>query len=101
LTLGDAGLMMAAFDYSFEGPAGYTTHTFEGLPTQCVYVDRYRSDVREQPTSATYSRPTFTKAGIASAALGVVVLLYPRTARRAPSIAITPTAWVASKTFGF
>jgi hypothetical protein len=101
LTLGGTIATIAAFSYDTSCPAGYTTHTFQGLPTQCVYVSQYGSDVREQPTTATLERPGMLYGGIGAAAVGLIVLLSPRSAKHAPSISFTPRGWKASKTLTF
>ncbi len=102
LLLGGAGSMALAFDYHSQCPSGYTTHTFQNLPTQCVYVDRYGSDVIDQPTNINLSRKPMLWGGIGAVAAGVMVLAMPRrAARQMPSIEITPNGWRATKAFSF
>jgi hypothetical protein len=94
-------MMVTAFDYDTSCPAGYTTHAFEGLPTQCVHVDRYGSDVINQPTTAEYARPTLFWSGVGAVGVGTLLALLPKGAQRATqnvNVSMAPGGWRASKT---
>jgi len=67
--------------------------------TYCVNVNRYGSDVTEPPLTVTYERPALMWSGVAAVSAGTVLLFLPKRAQRvAPTVAITPTGWLASKT---
>ena len=55
------GLVFAAFDFTFDVcPEGYSTHTYQNQPTQCLYVSPsppFDTDVRDATTEATLSHP--------------------------------------------
>jgi len=102
LVAGGGGAIAAAWDYRSSCGAGYTTHTFENLPTQCVHISQYGSDVRTEQSSATFKRPMLVKVGAATVAAGIVVLLLPERAQkvaRTVDVAVTPHGgWQASTT---
>ena len=78
--LAGAGLVIAAFDYETDiCPEGYSRHTYQHQPTQCVYVsaDRFDTDVRDATTEATFTRPKLAWAGIGAVGLGAVLLTLP------------------------
>ena len=101
LTTGTA-MVFGAFTYDTSCPAGYSTHTFQGSTTQCVYVSSSGSDVRDIPTTATLKRPGVLYGGIAIAAVGAIVLFMPKSVKKiAPELVFTPTGWKASRTFRF
>ena len=102
-------LMFGAFDYHTSCPAGYSTHTSENLPTQCVSISRYGSDVsspygpdvRTESTIATYQRPALMFSGVSIAAAGIVLMLLPTRVAKVADVTVTPTGWLASSTFRF
>lgn len=102
LLLGGAGLAAGAFNWSKSCPDGYTTHRFQGQQTQCVYVDRFGSDVISEPTNAEFKRPALAWAGGAAVLTGAVLLFWPK---RAPSpsitLSVTPSGVRAAKTIQF
>jgi hypothetical protein len=101
-------LMFGAFDYHTSCPAGYSTQPSE-LPTQCVSISRYGSDVsspygsdvRTQSTIATYQRPALMFSGVSMAAAGIVLMLLPTRVAKVADVTVTPTGWLASSTFRF
>jgi hypothetical protein len=105
LVASGAALMLGAFNYDNSCPRGYSTHTYENLSTQCVYISSrppYNSDVTSETTTITYQRPALLWSGVGAAAAGVVLMLLPtRAAEVAPSVGVTPTGVSASKTFRF
>lgn len=101
LTLTGSALMLSAFNYKTSCPAGYSTHTFENLPTQCVLITSTGSDVRQAPTKMSYRRPKLMWSGVGAATTGIVLLLLPTRAANVVDVSVTPTGWVASTTFGF
>lgn len=102
LLLGGIGVAALAWDYTPQCPDGYTTHTFQGLPTQCVRISSYGSDVINQPTNVEFSRPKLLGAGAAISAAGLILLMYHKAPpKTAPSIVITSQGWRATKSFYF
>ena len=102
LTTAGGALMLSAFNYKGDQcPPGYTTHTSQGLPTQCVYISSSGSDVREATTAVTYKRPALMWTGVGAATAGIVLLLLPGRAANVVDVSVTPTGWLASKTFEF
>lgn len=79
--LAGAGLVVAAFDYETDiCPEGYSKHTYQHQPTQCVYVSvdwPFDTDVRDATTEATFTRPKLAWAGIGAVGLGAVLLTLP------------------------
>ncbi len=79
--LAGAGLVIAAFDYETDiCPEGYSRHTYQHQPTQCVYVSPdwpFDTDVRDATTEATFTRPKLAWAGIGAIGLGAVLLTLP------------------------
>ena len=79
--LAGAGLVIAAFDYETDiCPEGYSTHTYQYQPTQCVYVSPdwpFDTDVRNATTEATFTRPKLAWAGVGAVGLGAVLLTLP------------------------
>ena len=79
--LAGAGLVIAAFDYETDiCPEGYSRHTYQHQPTQCVFVSPdppYDTDVRDATTEATFTRPKLAWAGIGAVGLGAVLLTLP------------------------
>ncbi|MGE0445647.1 MAG: hypothetical protein AB7P99_10500 [Vicinamibacterales bacterium] len=102
LLIGGVGLGAAAFNWRKSCPDGYSTHTFEGLETQCVYLHQFGSDVRTAETRVKFKRPGLAWAGGAAALTGIVRLLIPnRPASPSITFSITPTGVRATKTIGF
>lgn len=102
LMLGGAGLVAGAFNWRKSCPDGYSTHTFEGLETQCVYISSFGSDVRTADTKVNFKRPGMAWAGGAAAAVGLVMLMWPsRPAHPSINIAVTPSGVQAAKTIKF
>ena len=99
------GLMAAAFDYRSDVcPSGYSTHTYQDLPTQCVRIDfgTGDSDVREATTKATLKRKGMLWSGVGAIGLGTVVAMLPEGAPlETVSIDVAPDHIAASKTFGW
>ncbi len=101
LTLSGSALVLAAFDYTGDQcPEGYSTHTYENLSTQCVFLSRSGSDVRTATTGITYKRPGLMWSGLGVAATGIVLLLLPERARMV-DVSVTPDGWRASKMIGW
>ena len=79
--LAGAGLVIAAFDYETDiCPEGYSRHTYQHQPTQCVFVSPdwpFDTDVRDATTDATFTRPKLAWAGIGAVGLGAVLLTLP------------------------
>lgn len=79
--LAGAGLVIAAFDYETDiCPEGYSRHTYQHQPTQCVYVSPdwpFDTDVRDATTEATFTRPKLAWTGVAAVGLGAVLLTLP------------------------
>ncbi len=79
--LAGAGLVIAAFDYETDVcPEGYSTHTYQHQPTQCVHVSPvfpFDTDVRDATTEATFTRPKLAWAGVGAVGLGAVLLTLP------------------------
>ena len=64
-------------------------------------VPPFNSDVRDATTKVTYERPSLMWSGLGVATTGIVLMLLPTRAAVAVDVSITPTGWLASKTFGF
>ena len=79
--LAGAGLVIAAFDYETDVcPEGYSKHTHQHQPTQCLYVSPdppFDSDLRDATTEADFTRPKLAWAGIGAVGLGAVLLTLP------------------------
>ena len=101
LTLSGSVLMLSAFNYSQSCPSGYSTHTFQGLPTECVYISANGSDVQQPPVSVSYQRPALMWSGVGAATTGIVLMLLPTRAAKVVDVSVTPKGWLASTTFGF
>jgi len=105
LVVGGAGAIAAAFDYRNDCPSGYSTHTAQNLPTQCVHISSSGSDVRQPPTTGSLARPMLLKAGLITVGAGIVVLMLPARAAkfaRVVDVSVSPTGgWQASKTVDF
>lgn len=102
LMLGGAGLAAAAFNWRKSCPEGYSTHTFEGLDTQCVYISSFGSDVRTADTKVNFARPALAWAGGGAALLGFVLLMWPnRAATPSINISVSPAGLRAGKTIRF
>ena len=79
--LAGAGLIVAAFDYETDiCPDGYSKHTSQYQPTQCLYVSLdppFDTDLRDATTAADFTRPKLAWAGIGAVGLGAVLLTLP------------------------
>ena len=105
LTASGGAMMLLAFNYKgHQCPAGYSTHRFEGLTTQCVFISSvppFNSNVQDATTKVTYERPNLMWSGLGVAGAGIVLMLLPTRAAEVVDVSVTPTGWQASKTFGF
>jgi hypothetical protein len=111
LILAGGGLAAGAFNYETSCPSGYTTHTIrtnEVNDTTCVWIGQTGSDVTDPTTSATFARPGMLYSGIASAAVGTVLLLLPKKAQKAVqrgtqglNLTVTPAGWRLTKRLAF
>ncbi len=100
LVLSGGVLVLAAFNYKGDQcPDGYSTHTFQNLPTQCVLISSAGSDVREATTGISYERPALMWSGVGAAAAGIVMMMLPEKARM--DVTFGPHEVRVSKTFGF
>jgi hypothetical protein len=96
------GLMVAAFDYDASCPAGYTTHYFEGLETQCSYIGRTYTNIESQTVTTTFARPMLMWSGLGAVGAGVVLLMLPKRVQRySPSVSVSPQGVTATKTIKF
>ena len=105
VTLVGSGLVAAAFDYRGDVcPAGYTVHTYQNLPTQCVYIapNFSRTDVQEATTKVRLKRKGLLWSGVGAVGFGVVLAMLPAGSPfETVSIDVAPDRLAASKTFGF
>ena len=101
LVVAGSASMLGAFNWRESCPAGYTTHTFEGLQTQCVYLSSTGSDVRAASPKITYKRPAMMYAGAGVVAGGIVLLLLPKRATQGVTLSIAPQGLRVSKTIDF
>lgn len=106
-TAAGGGLIAAAFDYSPDQcPAGYSTHTADNLPTQCVFISYdppYDSDIQEATTGVELSRRGLLWAGVGAMVGGVVLALIPggQAVSRAVDVQMSPGRVTVGRTFGF
>ena len=105
LTISGGAMMLSAFNYEGDQcPPGYSTHTFENMPTQCVFLSwspPFNSDTQDATTKITYERPRLMWSGLGVATMGIVLMLLPTRTAEGVDVSVTPTGWLASKTFGF
>jgi len=104
--LAGAGLVIAAFDYETDiCPEGYSRHTYQHQPTQCVYVSPdwpFDSDVRDASTEATFTRPKLAWAGIGAVGLGAVLLTLPdNRVTRDLDVQVSPERVAVRRKFGW
>ena len=104
--LAGAGLVIAAFDYETDiCPEGYSRHTYQHQPTQCVYVSPdwpFDTDVREASTDATFTRPKLAWAGIGAVGLGAVLLTLPdNRVTRDLHVQVSPERVAVRRKFGW
>ena len=103
--LAGAGLVIAAFDYETDiCPEGYSRHTYQHQPTQCVYVsaDSFDTDVRDASTEATFTRPKLAWAGIGAVGLGAVLLTLPdNRVTRDLDVQVSPERVAVRRKFGW
>ena len=105
LTASGGVMMLSAFNYEGDQcPSGYSTHRYENLPTQCMFISSdppFNSDTRDATTKVTYERPGLMWSGLGVATMGIVLMLLPTRAAEGVDVSATPAGWLASKTFGF
>ena len=105
LTISGGAMMLSAFNYEGDQcPSGYSTHRYENLPTQCMFVSSlppFDSNVQDATTKVTYERPGLMWSGLGVATMGIVLMLLPARAAEGVDVSVTPAGWLASKTFGF
>ena len=87
-------------------PAGYSTHTADNLPTQCVFISYdppYDSDIQEATTGVELSRRGLLWAGVGAMVGGVVLALIPggQAVSRAVDVQMSPGRVTVGRTFGF
>ncbi len=104
--LAGAGLVIAAFDYETDiCPEGYSRHTYQHQPTQCVYVSPdwpFDTDVRDATTEATFTRPKLAWAGIGAVGLGAVLLTLPdNRVTRDLDVQVSPERVAVRRRFGW
>lgn len=104
--LAGAGLVIAAFDFETDiCPEGYSTHTYQHQPTQCVFVSPdwpFDTDVRDASTEATFSRPKLAWAGIGAVGLGAVLLTLPdNRVTRDLDVQVSPERVAVRRKFGW
>ncbi len=104
--LAGAGLVIAAFDYETDiCPEGYSTHTYQHQPTQCVYVSAdwpFDTDFRDAATEATFTRPKLAWAGIGAIGLGAVLLTLPENrVTRDLDVQVSPERVAVRRKFGW
>lgn len=104
--LAGAGLVIAAFDYETDiCPEGYSKHTYQHQPTQCVFVSPdwpFDTDVRDATTDATFTRPKLAWAGIGAVGLGAVLLTLPdNRVTRDLDVQVSPERVAVRRKFGW
>ena len=104
--LAGAGLVIAAFDYETDiCPEGYSRHTYQHQPTQCVFVSPdwpFDTDVRDATTDATFARPKLAWAGIGAVGLGAVLLTLPdNRVTRDLDVQVSPERVAVRRKFGW
>ncbi len=104
--LAGAGLVIAAFDFESDiCPEGYSTHTYQHQPTQCVFVSPdwpFDTDVRDATTDATFARPKLAWAGIGAVGLGAVLLTLPdNRVTRDLDVQVSPERVAVRRKFGW
>ena len=104
--LAGAGLVIAAFDYETDiCPEGYSRHTYQHQPTQCVYVSPdwpFDTDVRDATTEASFTRPKLAWAGIGAVGLGAVLLTLPdNRVTRDLDVQVSPERVAVRRRFGW
>ncbi len=100
------GLVFAAFDFTFDVcPEGYSTHTYQNQPTQCLYVSPsppFDTDVRDATTEASLSHPKLAWTGIGAIALGAVLLAWPdNRVTRDIDVQVSPERFAVRRRFGW
>ena len=86
-------------------PAGYSRHTYQDRPTQCLYVSPrppFDTDLRDATTSASFARPRLAWAGIGAAGLGAVLLTLPdNRVTRDLHVQVSPERVAVRRKFGW
>ena len=101
------GLIAAAFNYSPDQcPSGYSTHTADNLPTQCIFISRtppYDTDIQEATTGVELARRGVLWAGVGAMVGGIVLAVLPggSAVSRAVDVQIAPDRVTVGRTFGF
>ena len=97
--LGGSMLMLASVEDTSSCPAGYTTHYFDDIPTQCSYFGRTYTNITEQELSLSIVRKGLFTDGVGAVVGGIVLLALPKKAKKyAPSITASPTGVTVGKT---
>lgn len=104
--LAGSGLVAAAFDYQGDTcPEGYSTHTFEHEPTQCLFVSPhppFDTDTRDATTDVTFKRPALLWAGVGALGAGALLLLLPDNGvTRGLDVQIAPERVAVRRAFGW
>ena len=104
--LAGAGLVVAAFDYETDiCPDGYSKHTSQYQPTQCLYVSLdppFDTDLRDATTDADFTRPKLAWAGIGAIGLGAVLLTLPdNRVTRDLDVQVSPERVAVRREFGW
>ena len=104
--LAGAGLVVAAFDYETDiCPDGYSKHTSQYQPTQCLYVSLdppFDTDLRDATTDADFTRPKLAWAGIGAIGLGAVLLTLPdNRVTRDLDVQVSPERVAVRRKFGW
>ena len=104
--LAGAGLVVAAFDYETDiCPDGYSKHTSQYQPTQCLYVSLdppFDTDLRDATTDADFTRPKLAWAGIGAIGLGAVLLTLPdNRVTRELDVQVSPERVAVRRKFGW
>ncbi len=104
--LAGAGLVVAAFDYETDiCPDGYSKHTSQYQPTQCLYVSLdppFDTDLRDATTNADFTRPKLAWAGIGAIGLGAVLLTLPdNRVTRDLDVQVSPERVAVRRKFGW
>ena len=104
--LAGAGLVVAAFHYETDiCPDGYSKHTSQYQPTQCLYVSLdppFDTDLRDATTDADFTRPKLAWAGIGAIGLGAVLLTLPdNRVTRDLDVQVSPERVAVRREFGW
>ena len=103
------GAMTAlAFDYRGDQcPTGYSLHTYQDIPSQCLFISTsppYDTDIREATTAVTLKRKGMLWSGLGAMGLGAVIAMLPDDSPMADiDVGVDPArgGWRAMKTIGW